>query len=227
MSRLSWKIENARNIHISLKVSQFRQWNSACSHDYIYQHLIIGIKILTIHGIRALHGIMSLIKSSTGSNWMGNHIRSSMDGRPHVPYYLRAYGTLLLLRGCRHPVFFFLLLLRNYGTLLWPTWIKLNLMTYELNVDRFYAQLGVFFFYFRYFTWYRDEIWIKLNLMTQDFHVDRCCAHWALFSIFVISFDRGIKLGSNWNSWPMSLMLTDFTPNWVLFLFSLFHMIEG
>ena len=83
-----------------------------------------------------------------------------------------------------------------------------------------------FFFYFRYFTWYRDEIWIKLNLMTQDFHVDRCCAHWALFSIFVISFDRGIKLGSNWNSWPMSLMLTDFTPNWVLFLFSLFHMIE-
>ena len=46
------------------------------------------------------------------------------------------------------------------------------------------------------------------------------------FSIFVISFDRGIKLGSNWNSWPMNLMLTDFTPNWVLFLVSLFHMID-
>ena len=98
-------------------------------------------------------------------------------------------------------------------------------MTYELNVDRFYAQLGVFFSYFRYFTWYRDEVWIELNLMTQDFHVDRCV--WPLFSILVISFDRGIELGSNWNSWPMNLMLTDFTPNWALFLFSLFHNDRG
>ena len=61
--------------------------------------------------------------------------------------------------------------------------IKFNLMTYELNVDRFYAQLGVFF-YFRYFTWYRDEIWIKLNLMTQDFHVDRFYAQLGAFFLF-------------------------------------------
>ena len=31
------------------------------------------------------------------------------------------------------------------------TWIKLNPMTYEFIVNRFYAQLG--FFYFRPFTW--------------------------------------------------------------------------
>ena len=83
------------------------------------------------------------------------------------------------------------------------------------------------FFYFRYFTLYRDEIWIKLNLMTKDFYVDRFTPNWALFSIFVISFDRGIKLGSNWNSWPMNLMLTDFTPNWTLFLFSFFPYDRG
>ena len=70
------------------------------------------------------------------------------------------------------------------------TWIKLNSMTYEFNVDRFYAQLGA-------------------------------------FSIFVHSHDRGMKPGSNWISWPVNLMLTDFTPNWALFLFSLFHMKEG
>ena len=75
------------------------------------------------------------------------------------------------------------------------------------------------FFYFRYFTWYWDEIWIKLNLMTQDFMLTDFTPNWALFSIFVISFDKGIKLGSNWNSWSMNLMLTDFTPNWALFSF--------
>ena len=45
--------------------------------------------------------------------------------------------------------------------------------------------------------------------------------------IFVHSHDRGMKPGSNWISWPVNLMLTDFTPYWALFLFSLFHMKEG
>ena len=104
-------------------------------------------------------------------------------------------------------------------------WIKLNLMTQDFHVDRFYAQLGAFFC-FRYFIWYRDKTWIKLELMTYEFNVDRFDAQLGAFSFFVISYDRGIKLGSNWNSWHMNLMLTDFTPNWALFLFSLFHILE-
>ena len=36
-----------------------------------------------------------------------------------------------------------------------------------------------------------------------------------------------MKPGSNWISWPVNLMLTDFTLNWVLFLFLLFHTKEG
>ena len=55
--------------------------------------------------------------------------------------------------------------------------------------------------------------------MTYEFNVDRFYAQLGAFSFFVISYDRGIKLESNWNSWPMNLMLTDFTPNWALFLF--------
>ena len=182
----------------------------------------------------------------------------------HMQWMNNTRLPLRLYRGWRHPVFFFnFFILRNYcnSTLLWPTWIKLNLMTYELNVDIFYAQLGVFF-YFCYFTegwnldqieshdqgfscWQilrpigrffsifvisfdRDKTWIKLKLMTYEFNVDRFYAQLGTFSFFVISYDRsrGIKLGSNWNSWPMNYMLTDFTPNWALFLFSLFHMID-
>ena len=55
-------------------------------------------------------------------------------------------------------------------------------MTYELNVDRFYAQLGVFSIFV--ISRYRDEIWIKLNLMTQDFHIDRFYAQLGAFFYF-------------------------------------------
>ena len=44
-SRL-WKIENARNIHISSKVSQSRMWNSACI-VITHGNTSKGIKILT------------------------------------------------------------------------------------------------------------------------------------------------------------------------------------
>ena len=56
-------------------------------------------------------------------------------------------------------------------------------MTYELNVDRFYAQLGIF----SIFVISHDigmKIWIKLNLMTQDFHVDRFYAELGAFFCF-------------------------------------------
>ena len=142
------------------------------------------------------------------------------------PLLFKGLRYPIIIKEVRHSVFF---LLRNYcnSTLLWPTWIKLNLMTYELNVDRFYAQLGVFFSIFvisHDIGMKSGSNWISWPriFMLTDF-----TPNWALFSIFVISFDRGIKLGSNWNSWPMNLMLTDFTPNWALFLFSVFHMIEG
>ena len=121
-------------------------------------------------------------------------------------------------KGVRHPVFLFCFLLRNYcnSTLLWPTWIKLNLMTYELTVDRFYAQLGVFFSLFHMIdVWNMDE----LNLMTFEFNVDRLYAQLGAFSIFTISHIREMKPGSNWIPWPMNLMLTNFTPNWALFYF--------
>ena len=171
------------------------------------------------------------IKLRTGSNWMGDHIRSSIASNwmGDVHYYLRAYGTLILLRGYGTLVFFFFFffLLRNYcnSTLLWPTWIKLNLMTFELNVDRFYAQLDVFsiFVISHDIGMESGSNWIS---WPRIFVLTDFTPNWALFSIFVILFDRGIKLGSNWNSWPMNLMLTDFTPNWALFLFSLFHMTD-
>ena len=133
-------------------------------------------------------------------------------------------------------------------------------MTYEFNVDRFYAQLGTFsFFVISYDSGIKlGSNWNSwpMNLMLIDFtpnwalflflsihmiegwNLDQIESHdpgfscWQIlrpigrFSIFVISFDRGIKLGSNWNSWPMNLLLTDFTPNWALFLFSLFHILE-
>ena len=54
-------------------------------------------------------------------------------------------------------------------------------MTYELNVDKFYAQLGVFSIFV---ISQRDEIWIKLNLMTKDFHVDRFCTQLGAFFYF-------------------------------------------
>ena len=68
---------------------------------------------------------------------------------------------------------------------------------------------------------------MKLNLMTFEFNVDRFYAQLGAFSIFTISHIREMKPGSNWIPWPMNLMLTDFTPNWALFLFSSIHMIEG
>ena len=103
--------------------------------------------------------------------------------------------------------------LRNYcnSTLLWPTWIKLNLMTYELNDDR--LTIGIISHDIGMKSGSNWISWPRFFMLT-DF-----TPNWALFSIFVISFDRGIKLGSNWNSWPMNLMLTDLTPNWALFLF--------
>ena len=63
--------------------------------------------------------------------------------------------------------------------------------------------------------------------MTYKFNVDRFYAQMGAFSIFVHAHDRGMKPRSNWISWPVSLMLADFSPNWAFFLFSLFHMKEG
>ena len=68
---------------------------------------------------------------------------------------------------------------------------------------------------------------MKFNLMTFEFNVDRFYAQLGAFSIFTISHIREMKPGSNWIPWPMNLMLTDFTPNWALFLFPSIHMIEG
>ena len=68
---------------------------------------------------------------------------------------------------------------------------------------------------------------MKLNRMTFEFNVDRFYAQLGAFSIFTISHIREMKPGSNWIPWPMNLMLKDFTPNWALFLFSLFHTKEG
>ena len=123
--------------------------------------------------------------------------------------------------------------------------MKLNLMTFEFNVDRFYAQLGAFSIFTishisdpsqqnRAVVCYQEKcdipfIW-KNILLTQKwyhFNVDRFYAQLGTFSIFVHSHDRGMKPGSNWIPWPMNLMLKDFTPNWALFLFSLFHTKEG
>ena len=104
-----------------------------------------------------------------------NHWHKNPDDSCHWLSRARAvtgWGTTrpLLFKGKRYPIivkgvtapcffFFFFFILRNYcnSTLLWPTWM--NLMTYELNVDKFYAQLGVFF-YFCYFTegWNLDQI---------------------------------------------------------------------
>ena len=60
---------------------------------------------------------------------------------------------------------------------------------------------------------------MKLNLMTFEFNVDIFYAQLGTFSIFTISHIREMKPGSNWIPWPMNLMLTDFMPNWTLFLF--------
>ena len=68
------------------------------------------------------------------------------------PLLFKGIRCPIIVKGVRHPVFFFLL--RNYcnSTLLWPTWIKLNLMTYELNVDSFYYFLFSLFFLFYFFS---------------------------------------------------------------------------
>ena len=134
-------------------------------------------------------------------------------------------------------------------------------MTYEFNVDRFYAQLGAFSFFvilhdrrmehgwnwilwpsnlmltdftpnwalFLFSLFHILKRWTlnQIESMTDEFNVDRFYAQLGAFPIFVHSHDRGMKPGSNWISWPVYLMLTDFTPNWALFLFSLFHTKEG
>ena len=170
---------------------------------------------------------MSLIKSSTGSNWMGTTLGRAWPvtgWETTRPPLFKGIRYPIIVKGGAAPCFLFLffsfIIIKE---LLYPTMTNLDqIESYDLWIKcwQILCPIGCFFSpYFRYFTWYRDEVWIKLNLMTQDFHVDRCCAHWPLFSVLVISFDRGIELGSNWNSWPMNLMLTDFTPNWALFLF--------
>ena len=144
------------------------------------------------------------IKLSTGSqNWMGDHIKLSTAVTGWEATLCRAWPVTgwettrpLLFKGIRYPIivkgvtancfffFFFILLLRNYcnSTLLWPTWIKLNLMTYELNVDRFYAQLGVFsIFCISHDKWNLDQIESHdpRIFMLTDF-----APNWALFFYF-------------------------------------------
>ena len=64
--------------------------------------------------------------------------------------------------------------------------------------------------------------------MTYEFNVDRFYAQLGAFSFFVISYDRRDKTWDQIETHDLSnLMLTDFTPNWALFLFSLFHTIRG
>ena len=97
--------------------------------------------------IRATHS--TTLKLSTGSNWMGDHLGRAWPvtgWETTRPLLFKGIRCPIIVKGVRHPVFVLFFLLRNYcnSTLLWPTWIKLNLMTYGLNVDRFYVQLGVF-----------------------------------------------------------------------------------
>ena len=59
--------------------------------------------------------------------------------------------------------------------------------------------------------------------MTYAFNVDRFYAQLGVFSIFVISHERWVKLGSNWISCSVNSMLTDFWPNWAFcFIFVIF-----
>ena len=72
------------------------------------------------------------------------------------PLLFKGIPYPIIIKGVRHPVFFLLLLLRNYcnSTLLWPTWIKLNPMTYWQILCPIRCLFFFFFFpHFRYFTW--------------------------------------------------------------------------
>ena len=62
--------------------------------------------------------------------------------------------------------------------------------------------------------------------MTYEFNVDRFYAQFCLFSFFVISYDRGIKLGSNWTHELWIKCWQILRPIGLFFLFSLFHMID-
>ena len=52
------------------------------------------------------------IKLSTGSNWMGDHIRSSMASNwmgDHTSPIIKGIRYPIIVKGVRHPVFFFFL----------------------------------------------------------------------------------------------------------------------
>ena len=109
---------------------------------------------------------------------------------------------------------------------MYGTWMKLNLMTFEFNVDRFYAQLGAFsIFTISHIREMKPgSNWIPwpMNLMLKDF-----TPNWALFLFSSIHMLEGWNLDQIESHDQWILMLTDFTPNWALFLFSLFHTKEG